>query len=130
PGLSCMSAAQQLKREPSVVACFRRANPRIMNAGTLTDRYRGVGVGLDRGRPTARTAVCRGKEFPSNSGRICGICVNWASEMLAGEEFAFLSRRFESDMPRQAVGLRRHGATWAVSWSQRANRRRIGDPKE
>src|SRR5437868_13044062 len=43
---------------------------------------------------------------------------------------AGLPSHFESDMPRQAVGLRRHGATWAVSWSQRANRRRIGDPKE
>ena len=87
PGLSCMSAAQQLKREPSVVACFRRANPRIMSGGTLTDRYRGVGFGLGRGRPTARTAVCGGKEFPSNSTRVvAAMSINRGSESLSGEK--------------------------------------------
>ena len=63
-----MSAAQQLKREPSVAGYLRGANRRSMSVGTLADRYRGAGIGLGRGetdcsnRGVQRKGIYR--EFP------------------------------------------------------------------
>ena len=36
---------------------------------------------------------------------VAAMPINQGSESLSGEEFTFLSRRFESDMPSHAVGL-------------------------
>ena len=47
----------------------------------------------DSNRDVQRKGIYR--EFP---GPVAGISVNWAAEILAGEEFSFLSRRFESYM--------------------------------
>src|SRR5262249_30570760 len=50
-----------------------------------------------------RTAVCKGNEFLPKPGEdLTPISQNLASETLVGEEFAFLSPRFESDDLRQA----------------------------